>query len=105
VSQESFEILFDGMAQTVDLESARGLGGPIEWDFSDADPWHIVVTNGHAEAKPGKAGEPGLRLETTSGDFAKIAVGRADPRWALLKRRLKVHGSLSAKAKLPRLFG
>jgi hypothetical protein len=105
VSQESFEILFDGMAQTLDLESARGLGGPIEWDFSDADPWHIVVTNGHAEAKPGKAGEPGLRLETTSADFAKIAVGRADPRWALLKRRLKIHGSLSAKAKLPRLFG
>jgi hypothetical protein len=63
-----------------------------------------VVTNGHAEAKPGEAGEPGLRLEVSSADWAKIAVERFDPRWALLKRRLRVQGSLSAKAKLPRLF-
>lgn len=104
LTPESYEILFEGMAQTLDLETARGLGGPIEWDFTDADSWHIVVTNGHAEAKPGKAGEPGLRLEASSADWAKIAVGRIDPRWALLKRRLKVHGSLGAKAKLPRLF-
>ena len=104
LSPESFEILFEGMAKTVDLEIARSLGGPIEWDFTDADPWHLVVTNGHAEAKPGKAGAAGLRLEASSADWAKIAVGRVDPRWALLKRRLKVHGSLAAKAKLPRLF-
>jgi len=104
LSAESFEILFEGMAKTLDLEIARSLGGPIEWDFTDGESWHIVVTNDHAEAKPGKAGEPGLRLETSSADWAKIAVGRVDPRWALLKRRLKVHGSLGAKAKLPRLF-
>jgi hypothetical protein len=62
------------------------------------------VTNGHAEAKPGKAGDAALRMEIASADWAKIAVGRTDPRWALLKRRLKVHGSWSAKAKLPKLF-
>lgn len=104
LSPESFEILFDGMVQTLDLELARSLGGPIQWDFSDAEAWHLVVTDGHAEAKPGTAGEPGLRLETSSAEWAKIAVGRVDPRWALLKRKLKVHGHLSAKAKLPRLF-
>ncbi|MFP5351500.1 MAG: ribonucleotide-diphosphate reductase subunit beta [Actinomycetota bacterium] len=104
LSAEAYEILFEGMAKTVDLDVARSLGGPIEWAFTDADPWHLVVTNGHAEAKPGKAGEAALRLEASSADWAKIAVGRVDPRWALLKRRLKVHGSLAAKAKLPRLF-
>jgi Ribonucleotide reductase, small chain/SCP-2 sterol transfer family len=104
LNQETFEILFDGMTRVMDLEAARSLGGPIEWDFTDADAWHLVVTNGHAEAKPGKAGDPALRMEITSADWAKIAVGRTDPRWALLKRRLKVHGSWSAKAKLPKLF-
>lgn len=101
---ESFEILFDGMVAAMDLEVARSLGGPVEWRFTDAEPWHIVVTNGHAEAKPGHAGDPALTLESNSSDWAKIAVGRTDPRWALLKRRLKVHGSLAAKAKLPKLF-
>ena len=104
LSPESYEILFNGMVATLDLDVARSLGGPIEWDFTDAEPWHLVVTNGHAEAKPGKAGEAALRLEASSADWAKIAVGRVDPRWALLKRRLKVHGQLGAKAKLPRLF-
>ncbi|HYO61792.1 MAG TPA: SCP2 sterol-binding domain-containing protein, partial [Actinomycetota bacterium] len=104
VSPQAFEILFDGMARGIDLEVARSLGGPIQWDFTDAEPWHVVVTNGHAEAKPGTAGEPALRLETSAADFAKIAVEREDPRWALLKRKLKVSGSLSAKAKLPKLF-
>ena len=104
VSAEAFEILFDGMARGIDLEVARSLGGPIQWDFTDAESWHVVVTNGHAEAKPGTAGEPALRLETSAADFAKIAVEREDPRWALLKRKLKVQGSLSAKAKLPKLF-
>ena len=101
---ESFEILFDGMVEAIDLDVARSLGGPIEWRFTDAEPWHIVVTNGHAEAKPGHAGDPALTLESDASDWAKIAVGRVDPRWALLKRRLKVHGSLAAKAKLPKLF-
>ena len=104
LTEEAFEILFDGMTRVMDLDAARSLGGPIEWDFTDAEPWHLVVTNGHAEAKPGKAGNPALRMEIAAADWAKIAVGRTDPRWALLKRRLKVAGSWGAKAKLPKLF-
>ena len=104
LTPEVFEILFDGMARGMDLDVARSLGAPVQWDFTDAEPWHLVVTNGHAEAKPGVGGEPALRLEISSGDFAKVAVGRSDARWALLTRKLKIHGSLSAKAKLPKLF-
>jgi hypothetical protein len=104
LNEEAFELLFDGMTRVMDIEAARSLSGPIEWDFTDAEPWHLNVTNGHIEAKPGRAGEPALRLEIPSAEFAKIAVNRIDPRIALLKRKLKVHGSLSAKAKLPKLF-
>jgi Ribonucleotide reductase, small chain/SCP-2 sterol transfer family len=101
---EAMEIMFEGMTRALNLEVARSLGGPIEWNFTDHEPWHVVVVDGHAEAKPGKAGAAGLVLETTAAEFAKIAVGRTDPRWSLLKRRLKVHGPFSSKAKLPKLF-
>jgi hypothetical protein len=104
LNPEAFELLFDAMTRVMDIDVARSLGGPVEWDFTDADSWHLVVTNNHIEAKPGSAGESALRLETSSADWAKIAVNRIDPRMALLKRKLKVHGSLSAKAKLPKLF-
>jgi hypothetical protein len=101
---EAFEILFDGMTRVVDIDVARQLGGPIAWQFPDAEPWHLVVTNDHIEAKPGGVGDAALTLETSSADFGRLAVGRTDPRWALLKRRLKVQGTLGAKAKLPKLF-
>ena len=104
LTPEAFEILFAGVARSMDLDAARSLNGPILWDFTDAEPWHLVVANGHAEAKLGRVDNAALRLEVSSADMAKIAVGRTDPRWALLKRRLRVHGALSAKAKLPKLF-
>jgi hypothetical protein len=59
---EALEILFDSMTKSIDLDVARFLKGPIEWRFTDGDPWHIVVTNEHAEAKPGRAGNPALTL-------------------------------------------
>ena len=101
---EALEILFEGTARALDLEVARTLGGAIEWSFDDAEPWHLVVTDGHAEAKPGRAGAPALSLEISAADWAKIAVGRSDARWAMLKRRLRVHGHWQAKAKLSKLF-
>lgn len=105
LSREAFEILFEDMARSVNVEVARSIGGPVEWDFSDAESWHLVVTDGHVEAKLGGSGNPALRLECASSEFAKIAVGRTDPRWALLRRKLRVHGPLSTRAKLPKLFG
>ena len=104
LSGESYEILFDGMTKITDVETLRALGGPVEWRFTDGEPWHLVASNGHCEAKRGPASNPALTLETTSADWAKIAVDRLDPRIALLKRKLKLHGSLAAKAKLPKLF-
>ncbi len=104
VTPEALEIIFDGITRVVDLETARSIGGPIEWLFTDAEPWHLVVTNDHAEAKPGHAGEPALTLEISTADWARITVDRTDPRIALLRRRLKLRGNLAAKRKLPKLF-
>ena len=104
VTREAMEILFNGAARTANLEVARSLGGPVEWSFTDFEPWHMVMTNGHAEAKPGRVDNAALRIEVSSADWAKIAMGRVDPRLALLKRRLKLHGALTARAKLPKLF-
>ena len=103
-TREALEILFAGVARAVDVEAARSIGGPIEWDFGDAEPWHLVVTNDHVETKPGRAGNPALTLELSAADWAKIAVGRTDSRRALLTRRLRIHGNWNAKTKLSKLF-
>ncbi|MDQ4094956.1 MAG: ribonucleotide-diphosphate reductase subunit beta [Actinomycetota bacterium] len=104
-NHEALEILFEGTVRAVDLETARSLDGPIQWDFMDAEPWHVVVTDGHAEAKPGRVENAALTLEISAADWARVAVGRVDARWALLKRRLRVHGTWQAKSRLSKLFG
>ena len=104
-SQEALEILFEGTMKAIDPDVARSLGGPIQWKFTDAEPWHVVVADGHVEAKPGAVGDAGLTLEISAADWARVAVGRTDARWALLKRRLRVQGSWQAKSKLSKLFG
>jgi hypothetical protein len=104
LSPHVLEILFDATARSMDIEVARSVGGPIEWSFTDGEPWHLVVVDDHAEAKPGRAGAPALVLEISCADWARIATGRADPRRALLTRKLRVHGAWPAKTKLPKLF-
>ncbi|MGH2774043.1 MAG: ribonucleotide-diphosphate reductase subunit beta [Actinomycetota bacterium] len=101
---EALEIIFASMTRSIDLDAARSLKGPIEWRFTDADPWHIAVTNGNAEAKRGLAGFPALTFETTTSEWAKIAVQRTRPVQSLARRRLRLRGSLSAKTKASRLF-
>jgi hypothetical protein len=103
-NEEALEILFDGTTRAVDLEVAASLGGPIEWSFTDAQPWHLIVSDGHTIARRGRVAGPALALEISASDWAKIAVGRGDARWALLKRKLRVQGHWQAKAKLARLF-
>ena len=103
-SPEALEIIFNGMTNLVDLKMARSLGGPVEWRFSDADPWHLVVTNGHAEVKPGGAGVAALTFETTTSEWAKLAVERTSPLRSMATRRLRLRGSLQAKSKASRLF-
>jgi ribonucleoside-diphosphate reductase beta chain len=104
-TQEALEILFEATARATDVDVARSVGGSIQWEFTDAEPWHLVVTDSEVEAKMGRVENPALRLEVSSPEWAKIAVGRGDPRWALLTRKLRVHGPLAAKRKLPNLFG
>jgi len=101
---EALEILFAGMTKSLDLEVARSLKGPIEWRFDDAGPWHIVVSNNRAEAKPGPADNPALTFETSTAQWARIAAGRTHPVRSMARRRLRLRGPLAAKAKAPRLF-
>jgi ribonucleotide reductase beta subunit family protein with ferritin-like domain len=103
-SAEALEILFDSMIKSLDLDVARSLEGPIEWRFTDADPWHIVLTNGHAEAKPGLAGSAVLSFETTASEWARIAMERTHPVQSLARRRLRLRGPIPAMIKAPKLF-
>jgi hypothetical protein len=102
--EDAMAIIFEATARSTDIGVARELDGPIEWAFADVGPWHVSVVDGRAEARSGSAGAPALRLELEAADWARIAVGRLDPRLALISRRMKVHGDWHALKLLPKLF-
>jgi hypothetical protein len=104
MNDAAFEVLFDGVANSMNLDVAKTIGSTFQWRFKDAEPWHVSVDNGTAIPARGTAAHWDFCFETTSADWARIAVGRLDPRKAVLTRKLKLRGPLRAKARLPHLF-
>lgn len=104
LNDEALQILFEMMAAVVDPKVASSMKGPLQFDFTDAGPWHLQFNNGSASGGPGEAESPALRVEVAASDWAKLATQRLQPFKALATRKLKLHGSPSAKAKLPKLF-
>ena len=104
MTPEAFEVLFDGVARAMRPEVARSIGTRYQWEFTDAEPWHITINGGGAEAGPGRLDRYDVCFQASSSDWAKIAVGRLDPRRAVLTRKLRLRAPLRAKVRLPQLF-
>ncbi len=43
--------------------SAAAEPGVIQWDFRDAEPWHVVVANGATRAEPGRSASARVTLK------------------------------------------
>ena len=91
---DTMAALFNVVARGLDLEQAPSEPGTIQWDFHDADPWHILVANGQTRAEQGRAGDPTVTLTCRYEDWAGIVAGRADPRLLTLRGRLRPRGDL-----------
>jgi ribonucleotide reductase beta subunit family protein with ferritin-like domain len=100
----STEILFDQLRRTANTAAVRP-GTTVQWDFTDHEPWHLVIADGATRAERGAAPNPTLRLETSFADWVDVAAGRAEPARLILRRRLRPRGDLRVLVKLPRLFG
>ena len=68
--------------------------GAIQWEFKDAEPWHVVVANGDTRAVRGRADDPRVTFKTTFEDFVDVVAGREDPRKLVLRGRLRPRGDL-----------
>jgi ribonucleotide reductase beta subunit family protein with ferritin-like domain len=101
--EATMRLLFDTIAHGVDHSKASK---PItlQWEFTDAEPWHLRVDNGSTNAERGLAPSPDLVLKVAFKDWVDVVGRRADARRLLLTRRLKPRGSLRVFAMLPRLF-
>jgi ribonucleotide reductase beta subunit family protein with ferritin-like domain len=88
----AMEMLFDTVRRAVDTRTAPEGPFTVQWEFPDAEPWHLRVDNGSTAAAAGRAPQPDLELRVAYEDFVDIVAGRLDPRRALATRRLRPHG-------------
>ena len=86
------EIYFDVIANSADTSAVNGRPLTVQWDFADADPWHVIVANGSTRAEQGRASDADVTLQATWADWINIAKGAIPPRRALVQRKLKLRG-------------
>ena len=103
-SAEVQRLYFDVVARVARADAVDGRPMTIQWRFSDADPWHLRIENGAAAATPGVASGPDLTIEASWSDWIGVSIKGEDPRRALLRRRIRPHGSLRSLLRLPRVF-
>jgi len=90
---KDMQLLFDTVATGLDSGAAAG-AGVIQWELTDAEPWHIAVANGSTAARPGRVEHPHLSLRTSFEDFVDLIAGRKDARRLVVTGRLRPRGDL-----------
>jgi hypothetical protein len=98
-------LLFDMMRRGVDPRVTLPAPLTLQWDFPDAEPWHLRVDNGNSVAGAGFAEHPDVTYKVRYDDFVDVFAGRLDPKRAVLTGKLRPRGSVKALWVSRKLFG
>ena len=100
---EATAVLFDGLRRQIDASVAPG--ATIQWDFSDAEPWHMRIDNGRSTVAQGRVEQADLTFHCRLVAWVEIAAGRTEPWRALLTGKVRPTGSLRMMVRARKLFG
>jgi ribonucleotide reductase beta subunit family protein with ferritin-like domain len=95
-------MLFDGLRRQIDTSVAPGT--TIQWNFTDAEPWHLRIDNGATAASPGRVEAPDLTFRCSFDTWLDLAAGRIDPWRAVATGRMRPTGKLRLLLRAPKLF-
>jgi hypothetical protein len=98
-------LLFDSMRRAVDPRAVPEAPTVLQWEFDDAEPWHLRLDDGSTAATPGRAPAPDVELRCAYEDWVDVVAGRLDPKRAVAMRRLRLKGSPRALWRVRGVFG
>jgi hypothetical protein len=102
---ETMALVFDAVGRSIDHRRAPGRPVTIQWDFTDAQPWRLRIDNGATAAAAERVDHPDLTFRCRWEDWVDVAMGRQDPRLALLRQRIRPRGNVRLLLRLPAMFG
>ena len=97
--------LFDSVRRGVDLRKAPEGPFVLQWEFPDAEPWHLRLDNGSTAAAPGRAPHVDLELQSRFDDWVDVVAGRLHPGKAMATGRLRPRGGPRALWRARGLLG
>jgi putative sterol carrier protein len=97
-------LLFDSVRRAVDPRRLPDEPMTLQWEFPDAEPWHLRLDDGATAAAAGRASDPDVELLIGFEDWVDVIAGRLDPKRALATRRLRLKGSPRALWRTRGLF-
>jgi len=97
-------LYFDLISRVADPKAANGSPFVLQWRFTDAEPWHLVLDNGSTRAEPGEAPRANVTIETSWADW--IAAGKPDANQLkmMLQRRIRPRGKVRDLARMRKVF-
>ncbi|MGN6816775.1 MAG: ribonucleotide-diphosphate reductase subunit beta [Solirubrobacterales bacterium] len=103
-SPEVQRLYFDLISRVADPTAANGSPFVLQWRFTDAEPWHLVLDNGSTRAEAGEAPNPNVTIESSWADW--ILNGKPDTNRLklMLQRRIRPRGKLRDIARLRKVF-
>jgi hypothetical protein len=89
---ETMSALFKFVEHSLDKRHAPPEPGTIQWDFADAEPWHLVVANGSTRIEPGSVEQPTVTIRCRYEDWADVVGGRENPIHLAARGRIRPKG-------------
>jgi hypothetical protein len=101
---ETMTALFEMLGASIEPRNAPAEPGTIQWDFADAEPWHLVVANGDTRFEPGRIEAPTVTLRCRYEDWADVFAKREHPLRLAATRRLRPSGDMRWLWRARRMF-
>ena len=102
---EHQDLIFDTVRRSVNPDHGLDRPTTLQWDFADAEPWHIHIDNGATSAARGQAGDADVTFRCDYRDWVDIMAGRLDPRRAMVTGKLRPRGSVRVLMRMPQILG
>ena len=98
-------LIFDTLRRSVNPDHGLEQPTTLQWEFADAEPWHLRIDNGATSAAPGRSAAADLTFRTRYVDWVELMGGRLDPRRAMVTGKLRPRGSVRLLMRLPQILG
>ncbi len=101
---DTMAALFSIVRSSLDKHELPSEPGTIQWSFEDAEPWHLVVSNGDTHAAQGLAPNPTVTFHCRYEDWVDVVGGRENALSLAARRRLRPSGDFRWLWRARRMF-